>query len=352
VPFVPHHVFADRTKRIKEYLTEEGLEALIITGPENVYMVSGFHVDVRVWERPVAAVIPLNGDPFLIMHSLSTNHLLMAEERDSLYIRDYELYFEHPRSYPRTYTRDQWGVLLANKLKDRGIKRGRIAVEGSGPVESIKETLPEVELVDGTRQLISMRQVKYPEEIEILRLCAEVTDWGQDRYMELVQPGMVVTAFDFEISKLLMEEAARRFPHDRFEARLRSASGRAASAPHGTGADVGNQFLPNEAVVNIIVCRLNGLTIENERTLFVGEPKSEFHVKAYEAATQACEAAANEMVAGNTVANADAAAQMVLESAGFGQNILHRTGHGVGIDGHEYPEDMSTNYRAFMENEV
>jgi Xaa-Pro aminopeptidase len=30
----------------------------------------------------------------------------------------------------------------------------------------------------------------------------------------------------------------------------------------------------------------------------------------------------------------------VIEKAGFGENILHRTGHGMGVQGHEYPDDM------------
>ena len=35
MPFVPQEVFADRTKRIREYLGENGLEALVVTTPEN-----------------------------------------------------------------------------------------------------------------------------------------------------------------------------------------------------------------------------------------------------------------------------------------------------------------------------
>lgn len=351
MPFVPQTVFADRTRRAQQHLEEHGLEALLVTMPDNFYMVSGFHLDVAPWERPVAAVIPREGDPFLVMNELSTHHLMMAEERDTLFIKDYAIYLEHPRAMPRTYTRDQWAVLLAEKLRSRGIKRGTFAVEGNGPA-ALKSAMAHVEFVDVTPWLIEMREVKYPEELEIMRLCGELTDWAQDRYMELLKPGMNVMAFDFEIAKLTAEEGARRYPKDRWEIRVRSSSGPSSSAPHGSGANCAEQFEQGHGVVNIIVGRLNGLVVENERTLFVGQPKTDEQRRAYDAATEACIAAGEMMVAGNTVADADAAAQQVIEKAGFGENIRHRTGHGMGIAGHEFPDDMAFNYRPFKENEV
>lgn len=351
MPFVPMNVFEDRAKKIREYLTDEGLEALLVTTPDNFYMVSGFHLDVAPWERPVAAVIPRDGEPFMVMNELSTHHLMMAEERDSLFITDRALYLEHPRRYPRSYTRDYWADLLAKKLKSRGIKGGAFAVEGAGPA-ALKTAMPNVEFVDATRMLVRLREDKYPEELEIMRLCAELTDWGQGKYMELVEPGKNVKAFDHQIASLIMAEGAKRYPKDRWEIRVMSVAGASSAAPHGTGADAGEEFQKGDGVVNIIVGRLNGLVVENERTLFIGEPKSDEQVRAFQAATDANEAAAKEMVAGNIVANADAAAQQVFEEAGFGDNIRHRTGHGMGIAGHEFPEDMAFNYRPFRENEV
>ncbi|MDB4896940.1 MAG: peptidase, partial [Firmicutes bacterium] len=284
MPFVPQHVFADRAKQIRAYLTTNGLEALIVTTPDNFYMVSGFHLDVAPWERPVAAVIPREGEPFLVMNELSTNHLLMAAERESLFVKDYAVYVEHPRAVGRSYTRGQWGELLAAKLRSCGVRRGRVAVEGSGPA-ALREAMPELVFEDATRFLVLMRTIKYPEELAIMRLCADLTDWAQDRYMEQVKPGLTVTAFDFEICRQVAEEGARRWPKDRLEVRVRSASGAASASPHGTGAFCAEQFEAGDGVVNIIVLRLSGLVVENERTLFIGQPRSEIQRRAFEAAT-------------------------------------------------------------------
>jgi Xaa-Pro aminopeptidase len=352
MPFVPQSVFADRARVIREWLGKHDLQALVVTTPDNFFMVSGFHLDVAPWERPVAAVIPAEGDPFMVMNELSTNHLRFAEERGSLFITDYTIYVEHPRSVNRTWSRGQWGELLATRLVERGIVRGTVAVEGHGP-DALRQAAPKLSFESATGYLISLREVKYPEELEIMRECAALTDWAQDRYMERVKPGMVVKALDFEIAKLAMEETARRFPQDRFEPRLMSLSGPPSAAPHGTGANAGETFEKGHGVVNIMVFRLSGLVVENERTLFVGEP-SDLQRRAFETAVAANEAAAAKMVAGNPVSSADAAAQQVIERAGFGDNINHRTGHGIGIGiaGHEFPDDMPFLHRPFREREV
>src|SRR5687767_8487814 len=165
MPFVPQKVFADRAKRIRDYLGERDLQALIVTTPDNFYMVSGFHLDVAPWERPVAAVIPRSGcgEPSLVMNELSTNHLKMAAEPGSLSIRDHAVYVEHPRARNRAHTRDQWGQLLAEQLRQRGVTGGKLAVEGSGPA-ALRAAEPQYDFVDATRFLIDLRTVKYPEE--------------------------------------------------------------------------------------------------------------------------------------------------------------------------------------------
>lgn len=348
---VPHSVFADRLHRIREYLNQEDLQALLVTTNDNLFMVSGFTWRHGPWERPFAAVIPRDGEPFMILNEITRHKLRLDDEQGNLFIRDYELYLEHPGYASRTYTVDQWCRLLAVKLRSRGIRKGRLAVDGCGPA-ALKSEMPGIEFVDATSEMIEMRQVKYPEELAIMRNCAALTDFGQDRYMERVKAGKNVAAFDHEIAALIAEEGGRLYPDGRLDVHVVSFSGPDSAIPGGGGLDCGARFEQGHGVINIIVCRLGGLTVENERTLFVGEPRTELQVKAYQVASEASIAARKQMVAGNIVANADAAAQQIIEDGGFGANILHRTGHGMGIAGHEFPADMAFNYRPFMVNEV
>ena len=42
----------------------------------------------------------------------------------------------------------------------------------------------------------------------------------------------------------------------------------------------------------------------------------------------------------------------LIEKAGYANHMLHRTGHAIGIQHHEYPEDMAFNHRPLLDNEV
>ena len=353
MPFVPAEVFTDRHRRIREFLKVHEYAALLVTDPDHFYMVTGYHLDVAPWERPVAAVFPAEGQPFLVMNELSTHHLRMATERGTLHVTDHAIYVEHPRSVNRTYTRDRWLDLLAVKLRAAGVRGGKLCADRALPFHALRNTLVGLkDIIDVSRFLIGMRQVKYPQELDIMRLGAALTDWGQDRYMELARPGALVTELDLDVAKRMTVEGATRFPKDRVEVRVMSLTGPASASPHGTGADAGMRIEKGDGIVNIIIVRLNGLVVENERTLFVGPPRNDLQRRAFEAATEANMAAIEKLVAGNAVAEVDAAAQGVIEKHGFGAHIFHRTGHGMGIAGHEFPEDMAFNYRPLMENEV
>lgn len=353
MPFIPQEVFADRHRRVRAWLHDHGCRALLVTDPDHFYMLTGFHLDVAPWERPVAAVFPVEAPPFLVMNELSTHHLMMARERGTLYVTDYALYVEHPRATQCTYTRDRWLELLAVRLAASDIAPGRYAADRPAVFRGLRRWLPAITTLTSAEEFLrELRMVKYPAELEIMRQAAALTDWGQDRYMELVRPGMLVAELDLEVARRMAVEGAARFPADRLEVRVFSLSGPSSAAPHGTGADAAMRLERGDGVVNIIIVRLNGLVVENERTLFVGPPRTDLQRRAYDAATAANLAALEKFVAGVPVAEVDAAAQAVIEQAGFGAHIMHRTGHGMGIAGHEFPEDMPFNSRPLREHEV
>jgi Xaa-Pro aminopeptidase len=349
---LPMRVFAWKHQEARMFLEENGYAALVVTTPANFYMMTGFHLDVEPWERPVAAVFPVDGEPFMVMNSLSTHHLRMCAERETLYVKDYVTYIEHNPYRGRTYTTPQWTDLLAERLAAAGIQRGTLAVDGPcDALAGVRRALPGVQFTNVAPFMMQMREVKHPQELEVMRLAAELSDWGQDRYLELVAPGKLCTVVDAQVSALMYEEAGQRFPERQIELFMLGLSGPASASPHGNGANAGVRFEKGHGAVNIVVVRLDGLVVENERTFFIGQP-DDLQRRAYEAATAASVAAGEQMVAGNTVAEIDAAAQAVIEAAGFGEHIFHRTGHGMGIAGHEFPADVAFNHRPLRENEV
>jgi Xaa-Pro aminopeptidase len=350
--FLSRDVFAGRIAALRALMERRRLDAVAVLTAEHWEFLTGHVLDVRTWERPVVAVFPRQGEPFVVMHELSTNGVRMAKERGLLWVDDVTLYAEHPRLGDRLPLLPQWPELVASLLAAHGLDSGRIGADTvGGPMARAAARLPELSLIPVEADLRELRWVKTTEELDLLRAVARLSDFGQERYREMVRPGRLVQELDLALSAAIAEEAGRRFAGERVEYRVISLSGPDSAAPHGTPTPTGRRFAEGDGIVNIIVLRLNGMTVENERTWFLGPP-SERQAEAFEVAREAQEACIAELVAGRPVSAFDAAALAVFERKGHGGHVLHRAGHGVGLAGHEFPEDTAFNHRPLRAGEV
>jgi Xaa-Pro aminopeptidase len=352
MPFLTRATFDYRRARMADMMRANDLDALAFTAADFFQWATNFHVDVQTWERPIVVVVPLGGEPFALMNELSTNHLRGMRERGVMWVDDVTIYAEHPRLAARVPVRAQWAEALADLLRGRGLARSRIGLDAmGGPLGRVPALLPDVRLVACLAQLRELRFVKCAEELAVHRDAGALSDWGQERYRENIRPGRRLQELDFAMAALICEEAARRFPGENAEIRCLTLSGPASASPHGDGMPTGARIEKGHGIVNICNVRLNGMMTENERTFFVGTPSNR-QAALYEAARAANEAGAAAAVAGNPVSAIDAAAQAAIVAAGFGENILHRTGHGMGVQGHEYPDDMPFCHRPLIAGEV
>jgi len=350
--FLSSAVYDSRLNLMKALMDECRLDALGLLTPEYFQWATNYFLDVRPWERPVAVIVPRNGDPFAVMHELSTNHLQMARERGTLWVSDISLYSEHIRLTDRLFLTHQWPELMASRLRERGLARAHIGLDaGGGPMAMVPAQLPELHLVPMERTLRSLRWVKHPEELDLLRQGGRLSDWGQERFPEEVRPGRLMGEIDLVVAARLVQEAAGRFPGQQVEIMCKSLSGPSSAAPHGSGAETGATVATGHVMVICVFIRVNGLMVENERTWFSGKPDDQQR-KAFQAARDAQEAAIAELVPGRPVSAFDAAAQSVLQRAGYGQCVIHRSGHGIGLAGHEFPDDTAFNQRPLLEHEV
>jgi len=350
--FLTRTTFDYRCRLMRRMMDANALDALAFLSSDFFQWATNFHVDVQTWERPIAVVAPREGEAFAIMNELSTHHLRGTLERGTMWVGAVTIYSEHPRAGQRAPLRSQWAEALADLLRQRGLGAGRIGVESAGgPLAPVAALLPGLELVPCLRELRALRFVKCGEELQVHRDAGALSDWGQARYRENIRPGRRLQELDFTLAAMISEEAARRFPGENAEIRCMTLSGPASASPHGDGMPTGAAIERGHGIVNICNVRLSGMMTENERTFFVGKPSSE-QTALYETARAANEAGAAAAVAGNPVAAIDAAAKAVIEKAGFGECILHRTGHGMGVQGHEYPDDMPFCHRPLLAGEV
>ncbi|MGO1121009.1 M24 family metallopeptidase [Rhodovibrionaceae bacterium A322] len=350
--FLSKAVFDSRLVEMKALMAREGLDGLLVSNGDFFQFITNFHLDVQTWERPVMLVLTKEGELFALMNELSTHHLKMAGERGVLWLDDVTLYDEHRGGLNSERLLPDWTRIAADLLTARGLANATLGTDGSGgPIARLPQELPGLTLRPIVSELRKLRRVKHPEELTLMRQAADLSDWAQERYRENIRPGRIVQELDAAMTALMFEEAAHRFPDEYLEIRVYSLTGPTSASPHGNGAPTGIRVAEGDGLVNIIIPRLNGLVIENERTYFAGQP-SDKQIHLYETALDANKAAIDEMVTGRPVSGIEDAARGRIVQAGYGDNIRHRTGHGIGYLGHEWPADMPFNDRPLEANEV
>lgn len=348
--FLSLSVYEERAGRIRAFLKDSDCRALLVFTSDYVIYTTGFSLDVAPWERPVAVVLPLDAEPFMVLNELSTYHHGFALERRTCWVKDASFYVEHPRLTNRTYTVLQWTDLLADRLKAAGLTRGKLAVDSVGAVPAgLRASLPELQFVSAAALLRDMRNVKCSEERQILHMCGEVSDYGQKLMRERFRPGRIVAEIGYEVMWEMSKYALDKYPEDKIEVRARAfCGGRYTASPHGSGAYTGQKIADHDIVIDFINCFMNDYSVENERTFIVGRPTDE-ETRAFRTMVEAQRRATEMLVEGRRMADVDGAAQLVIEMAGYGDYIMHRTGHGRGLQGHEYPADLAFNNTLLVE---
>jgi Xaa-Pro aminopeptidase len=337
---IPLRVFEERFKRIREYLKKNDLKALMVFESLNLTYTSGFLDDTRnPAERPIVCVVPLDAEPFMVLCELSTHHALYEVEKGTCVIKDVRFYVEHPRQVNRTYLAIQWAEMVAEILNEKNCLGGKIGVD-IRPVSvspGLVAKLPQTTLVDASELLQEMRLIKCKEELDLIRKCGPISDLGQKVFMSEIQVGKAQLEIGAEATKAMRREAAAKYPEAAVEimAYVFGSGPVFGPMPHVTRG-VGRRIEKGDVLIDLTHVTLNAYGVENERTFVVGKP-TEKQAKVFNVMVKAQQECFEAMRPGNRLSDADAAAVKVIEDAGYGDFMMCRTYHGMGLGGHEYP---------------
>jgi Xaa-Pro aminopeptidase len=353
VTLLSRNVFDHRMQQMRALMDEIDVDALGFMTADYFEYATNYGVTLHPFERPFLVIVPRDGRPFAFILELARNHMRFLAEKQRLWLDDITFYVEHPRQKNRQYTTLQWGEMVAETLAARGLARARIGVDATNAhFAKAAALLPGLKVQTCGRDFKRLRLVKHREEITVMQELAALTDWTLDQHRQHLKSNCLLQRLDHEMGALMMEEAARRFPGENVQVtRIMTLSGPSSAAPHGDGAPTGARLGWDTVAVTIVNARMNSLGIENQRTWLCGKTDAK-HRHLYETAVAANEASIEAAVTGKPVSGIDAAAQTVIEAAGYGDYIIHRTGHGIGISNHEYPEDMAFNPRPLLADEV
>jgi Xaa-Pro dipeptidase len=313
---------AARLERARKLMSEHGLGAIILAEGTSLE----YYTAVRWWgsERLFAAVIPAKGEPFYVCPAFeegrAREQLAKGSAGEHADVRAW-----HEDEHPAR--------LLAEGLKDRGLTSGTIGVEESMRfvfADAISAAAPNIHIVSATPVTAGCRMIKSPHEIALMRLAAEVTLAAYEATYHAITPGMTNEDVT-DLSRLAHDQLG--FPG----AADLALVGEYSAFPHGS-------VVPQKVTDGSIVlldggCVVEGYRSDITRTFVIGKATDKMR-RVYDLVHRAQAAALAAAKPGVECGAIDTAARRVITDGGFGpdyQYFTHRLGHGMGMDGHEWP---------------
>lgn len=269
-------------------------------------------------ERIVALLIARKGDPLIVCPAFEERRL----RENLLWPIDVRVWQEDESPY----------ALAASWLTERGIRTGRIGVEETTRFvfyDGLHHAVPGFEYVSGDAITVGCRNPKSEHELELMRLACQATFDVYKATFASLREGMRQS----EIGVLV----ARGYQRMGLVGDAFSLFGPAAAFPHGTHED--RALREGDGVLIDDGCTVEGYQSDVTRTGVFGKPSDQLQ-RAFEIVRKAQDAALAAAVAGRPCGTVDDAARKVIVDAGFGPDykyFSHRLGHGIGMDGHEWP---------------
>jgi Xaa-Pro dipeptidase len=310
-----------RLDRARSLMRENRIDAIALVGGTSLLYFTGIR-----WgnsERLFTFVLPQTGNPFYVCPAFEEDRVrenmtqapASRESRILTWQEDDDPY-----------------ALVAQGLREAGIASGTLGIEERVPFvfsEGIRKASRGLELTSATPITAGCRGVKSPAELKLMQLANDVTLQVYEAAWKSLQPGMTNNEFSDLIATAYRQTG---FPGDA------SCQVDAWSAlPHGS---LQPQIIREGSIVLIDDgCVVEGYQSDISRTFVVGKATDKMK-RVFDTVHKAQAAALNAAKPGVPCQAVDAAARKVVDDAGFGPgytHFTHRVGHGIGMDGHEWP---------------
>jgi Xaa-Pro dipeptidase len=310
-----------RAERARALMAASGLDALMLTGGTSMVYFS--NVSWGGGERLFTIVIPARGEPFAVCPAFEEDRAREQLARGP-FTGDFDVRTWHEHESPY--------ALVAAGLRDRGIASGTLGVEETAKfvfADGVSKAAPAVTIASGTPVTAGCRMVKDAHELALMRLASEITWNAYKAAYEALQEGMTQTEF----AALVAAAHARQGYGGGASVQV----GEYSALPHGS---IQPQVVREGTILLIDGgCSVEGYASDLSRTFVLGAPTQKMK-DVFEIERRAQDAALAAAAPGVECQAVDAAARKVIVDAGYGPDytyFTHRVGHGMGMDGHEWP---------------
>lgn len=310
---------ARRMDRARQLMAERGYGAVLMEpGTTLTYFTS-----VR-WgrsERPFVAILPARGELAFVCPGFEE-----ARARE----------LTPPGAEVRVWQEDESPyAVMAGILRDRGLATATVGVEAETRYfisDGVQQALPGASYRNADPVTVGCRSIKTAAELALMQRASDITVAAFGAAFATLREGMS----QYDLSEN-MTTAMRRLGGSGTWALV--GFGEASAFPHGTTRP--QQLREGDIVLLDAGCSVQGYQSDITRTTVFGTPTAR-QTEIWNLERRAQDAAFAAAQPGATCGSVDAAARKVITDAGFGPGyalpgLPHRTGHGIGMDGHEAP---------------
>jgi len=314
-----------RQEKARQLMRENNLSAILLAQGTSLAYFTGIRWEGG--ERLFAMVLPAKGEAFYVSPAFEEGRAReqIAQSPDGSK-PDVRIWQEDESPYTR----------VAQGLTDRGIASGTIGVEETAKFvfsDNLRKVATSATFTSATPVTAGCRMIKSPHEIDLMRLAAKVTLAAYEATYRSLKVGMTQR----DVGDLL-ETSHRKLG---FEGGADVQVGEFSSFPHGS---VAPQIIREGTIVMIDGgCSVEGYQSDITRTFVLGKAPDKTKDKmqqVFDTVHRAQSAALAAAKPGVEAGSVDAAARKIITDAGYGPDykyFTHRLGHGMGMDGHEWP---------------
>lgn len=320
--FTPPDVqeMVSRIELVTQMMSESNLDYYIAACPDNVFYLTNFANYVH--ERPFILVVSRAGLLSFVVPKLEIPHVKTRS------IGNLELvsYFEFPAPEGQG-----WQDKLSGLLED-GSRIGYESTCQAKFLDALPEERHQIDIIDDIR----LKKSNY--EISRILYASDLASNTFNQLLADAKPGQTLVSVSSQIRAMMLFKAISDFPSTNMLATNVTVVFQPPSVSHDPHnfTDVNMVMEEGGPHVAIINGTINGYGTEVERTYFLGHVP-EAAKRPYEVMMQARRKAFELTVPGASMSEVDRQVNDVFKLAGYGSNLLHRTGHGIGVTGHEAP---------------
>ena len=315
-----------RIAKAQLLMAKEKIDAIFLEGNVSCFYFTGLRWGQS--ERTFGVVIPAKGAIAYVCPKFEEDRA--RELIQPVYGEEVRCWEEHESPY----------ALIVNIVKDRGVKYHTIGMEERVRffiADGVKKLAKGFEIVDATPITAGCRMIKSKSEIALMQIANDITIEAYKLAFATIQPGMSQTVFSGNISAAFKKLG--------YSGGASVQIGKYSAMPHGS-------ITPQTIREGDIVMVDGGTSCEGyasdiTRTIVVGSP-TQRQTDVWNIEKEAQTAAFNAIKIGAPCEQVDAAARAVIAKAGFSSDyklpgLPHRTGHGIGLEGHEWTNFVKGN---------